>query len=215
MRDSRKHGSRRGRQTPRRTRSTLGRLLGSEARARVLTSLLLGTEPRSYVRDLAQRIGLSPTAVSRELVTLERIGLARRVAEGRRVYCELNTEVAGLVELRGLVLKLGGIAEALRDALAHQASAICWAFLFGSMASGEEAASSDVDLFVVGAIRPIALNELLRPVAELLGREINPFVIAPGEFREKKRTRNHFVSRVLAGPKVELIGNARSAEAAD
>lgn len=193
----------------------LGRLLGSEARARVLSALLIGSPGRYYVRDLAKRLGLHPTAVSRELGTLERLGLIRREADGRRVYYEPNPRAAVLPDLRSLVLKLGGVAEALRTALGDKRSSIRWAFLFGSLASGDATAASDVDLFVVGEIRPMELNEHLRSVSELLGREINPFVITPGEFREKKRTRNHFVSRVLAGPKVELIGNARSAEAAD
>ena len=196
-------------------RSTLGRLFGSEARARVLTALLLGTEERYYVRDLAKRLALQPTAVSRELITLERLGLVRRQAEGRRVYCSLNPSASVLSELRGLVLKLGGITEALRAALAQQRSSIRWAFLYGSIASGGETASSDVDLFVVGDVRPMALSELLRPVADTLSREISPYVLTAAEFRHKRQTHNHFVTRVLAGPKLELIGDARSAEAAD
>ena len=194
-------------------RSTLGRLLGSEARAKVLSALLLGTEERYYVRDLAKRLDLQPTAVSRELLTLERLGLVRRQPEGRRLYCAVNPDASVLGELRALALKLGGVAEALRTALAQRRSSIRWAFLFGSIATGKETSASDVDLFVAGDIRPIALNELLRPVADTLGREINPFVITPAELREKKRTHNHFVSRVLAGPKLELIGDARSVEA--
>src|SRR5262245_12559588 len=48
-------------------KSTLGRLFGSEARAKILTALLLGPDAQYYVRDLAHRLGLPPTAVSREL----------------------------------------------------------------------------------------------------------------------------------------------------
>lgn len=196
-------------------KSTLGRLFGSEARAKVLTALLLGPQERYYVRNLAKRLALPPTAVSRELLTLERLGLVRRQTEGRRLYCELNHEASVLPELRVMVLKLGGIAEALRTVLESQRSAIRWAFLYGSMASGHDTASSDVDLFVVGEISSIELADLLRPTAELLGREINQYLIKPGEFRGKRKTDQSFVSRVIAGAKVDLIGDARSAEAAD
>jgi predicted nucleotidyltransferase len=202
----------RGRKAP---KSTLGRLLGSEARARVLTALLLGAPERSYVRDLAKRLALPPTAVSRELLTLERLGIVRREAEGRRIYCTVRPEAAVLPELRALALKLGGIADVLRELLRDHRAAIRWAFLYGSMATGDATASSDVDLFVVGAIRPMVLNELLRPIADGLGREINSFVLTAAEFREKRRSKNHFVTRVLAGPRLELIGDARSAETAD
>ena len=63
----------------------LGRLLGSEARARVLSALLAGSPGRYYVRDLARRVGLPPTAASRELEHLARLGLALRSGDGRRI----------------------------------------------------------------------------------------------------------------------------------
>jgi hypothetical protein len=56
------------------------------------------------------------------------------------------------------------------------------------------------------------VHELLRPAAEVLGREINPFVLTPAEFREKRKLKNHFVSRILSGPKIDLIGDARRVE---
>lgn len=199
---------------PQQPKSTLGRLFGSEARARILTALLLGGADRYYVRNLAHRLHLPPTAVSRELMTLERLGLVRRRAEGRRLYCALEPEASVIPELRALVLKLGGIADALRSALAGRAADIRWAFLYGSMASGRATVASDVDLFVVGEIGSPELADLLRPTADLLGRPVNPYLIAPAEFREKRRKGHSFVTRVLAGPKVDLIGNARRAEAA-
>jgi hypothetical protein len=71
-----------------------------------------------------------------------------------------------------------------------------------------------VDLFVVGDVSSIELAELVRPTAEVLGREINHYLITPAEFRAKRQARQHFVSRVLAGPKLDLIGDARRVEAA-
>jgi hypothetical protein len=62
---------------------------------------------------------------------------------------------------------------------------------------------------VIGEVPPSDVLELLRPVAEALGREITPFVLTPAEFREKRRLKNHFVDRVLSGPKIDLIGDAR------
>src|ERR1041385_8866580 len=91
-------------------KSTLGRLFGSEARAKILTALLLGSQERYYVRDLAKRLALPPTAVSRELLTLERLGLVHRQTEGRRLYCELNRGASALAELPILMLKLRGVA---------------------------------------------------------------------------------------------------------
>ncbi len=190
----------------------LGRLLGSEGRAKVLEALLLGTPGRFYVRQLARRLNLPATAVSRQLLTLSQLGLVVRERDGRRVYYQPAPGAAAVADLRALMLKLGSVVEALRDALARQAGAIGWAFVHGSVAAGTVAAGSDVDLVVIGDVTPSDVHELLRPAAEVLGREINPFVLTPAEFREKRKLKNHFVSRILSGPKIDLIGDARRVE---
>lgn len=195
-------------------RSLLGQLLGSEGRAKVLEALLLGTPSRFYVRQLARRLGLPATAVSRELLTLSRLGFVVRERDGRRVYYQPNAHAAAVADLRVLVLKLGGVVHALRQTLERHTEAIRWAFVHGSVAAGTAAAGSDVDLVVIGDVAPSDVHELLRPVSEALGREINPFVLTAAEFREKRKLKNHFVDRVLSGPKIDLIGDARRVEAA-
>ncbi len=190
-------------------RSPLGRLFGSEGRAKVLEALLLGTPGRFYVRELARRLHLPATAVSRELAILSQLGLVVRERDGRRVYYQPNVRASAVAELRVLILKLGAVTEALRRALATRPEAIEWAFVHGSVAAGTTAAGSDVDLVVVGDVTPSDVHELLRPVAEALGREINPFVLTAAEFREKRSVKNQFLDRVLSGPKIDLIGDAR------
>src|SRR5258708_23185776 len=121
-------------------RSVLGRLLGSEGRAKVLEALLLGTRGRFSVRQLARRLNLPATAVSRQLLTLWQLGLVVRERDGRRVYYQPAPGAAAVADLRALMLKLGSVVEALRDALARQAGAIGWAFVHGSVAAGTLAA---------------------------------------------------------------------------
>jgi DNA-binding transcriptional ArsR family regulator len=197
-----------------RRRTVLGRLLGSEGRAKVLEALLLGTPGRFYVRELARRLDLAGTAVSRELAALAQLGLAVRERDGRRVYYQANGRAAVTADLRAVILKLGSVVEAMRQALDRHGDSIRWAFVHGSLAAGTATADSDVDLVVVGEVAPSEVHELLRPVGQALGREINPFVLTPREFREKRRVKNHFLDRVLSGPMIDLIGDARRAEAA-
>lgn len=198
----------------RRQRSVLGRLLGSESRAKILEALLVGAPGRFYVRELARRLKLPATAVSRELVTLRQLGFVIPERDGRRVYYQLNPRAAAVDELRSLMLKLGSVVDALRRALHPQDAAIQWAFVFGSVARGQALAGSDVDLAVIGDVTPSEIHELLRPVADALDRDINPFVMTAAEFRDKRKLKNHFLDRVLSGPGIDLIGDARRAEAA-
>jgi len=159
-------------------------------------------------------VGLPPTAASRELEHLARLGLALRSGDGRRIYYEVNPATPVLNELRGLVFKLGGIAEALRMVLREHRESVYWAFIHGSMADGTAKVTSDVDVFVVGDVNSITLHDALLPTQERLGREISTFVLTPQEFRTKRAQQGGFVRRVLASPKIELIGDEQRAEAA-
>ena len=82
------------------------------------------------------------------------------------------------------------------------------AVVFGSQASGTAGAASDVDLLVVGSVGLRALAPRLRPVAAALGRELNPHVLAPDTLSAKARSGDAFVTTVLAGPKLWIIGGA-------
>jgi DNA-binding transcriptional ArsR family regulator len=192
-------------------RSALGRLLGSEARGRVLTALLLGTPEHHYLRRLAARVGLQPTAVGRELKTLESLGLVDRRTDGRRPFWEVNDDAPAVPELRRLVLKVGGIREALRSALGRRADGIRWAFLHGPAVSGRVMEGALGGLYVVGDIGEREVGELIRPVTELLGREIGVRVITPAEFQAKRRTGDYSVAAVLGEPKADLAGDLRQA----
>ncbi len=98
-------------------------------------------------------------------------------------------------------------AAVLRQAFAG-ADGILVAFIFGSLAKGDYRAESDVDVMVIG---PIAGIDISRRTSRLMdshvGREINCVHYTPDEFRARLRARNHFVMRVLEGPKLYLVGN--------
>jgi predicted nucleotidyltransferase len=111
-----------------------------------------------------------------------------------------------------LVLKTAGAADILRKALQPLADRIALAFLFGSVAAGREAAESDIDLFVAGNLSLGELVEVLSPLQNQLGREVNPVVYPLKELRDKLAHGNHFLKSVFEGPKVLLIGSPREFE---
>jgi predicted nucleotidyltransferase len=103
------------------------------------------------------------------------------------------------------VLKTSGLADVLREAL-DGASDISLAFVFGSIANGSAKAQSDIGLMVVGAIGLRRLSKILSGLEVKLGREVNPHVLTPGEFARRARGRDHFITAVLKGPKVFVVG---------
>jgi predicted nucleotidyltransferase len=102
-------------------------------------------------------------------------------------------------------MKTVGLAEPPRDALKPVSSAICAAFVYGSVATHT---TSDIDLMVVGDCLTYGdLFGTLDRVSRTLGRHVNPTGSSAAEFSKRARDENGFVTRVLEGPKVWVIGS--------
>ena len=124
------------------------------------------------------------------------------------VYFQANTDSPIFSELRGLLLKTAGLVDVLADALQPLAAKLRVVFVYGSIASGSEQSDSDIDLMVVGTVSPADLAVPLRHARELLGREINPTVYMPAEFDKKRKTKDHFLTRVLDKPRLFVLGSS-------
>jgi predicted nucleotidyltransferase len=88
------------------------------------------------------------------------------------------------------------------------ASRIDAAFVYGSVARREDTAASDVDLMVIAdKLSYSELLEALGPLAETIGRRVNPTVMSRREWTKRVTTRSAFASRLMTQPKIWLIGN--------
>ncbi len=126
------------------------RLLFGKTRLAILALLFGRFEERFYLRQIARASGYGLGPVQRELKLLTEVGILRRSAEGRQVYFQADPGSPVFADLKSLLAKTVGIAGTLRDAIAPLAGRIKAAFIYGSIARGEERAGSDVDLLVVG-----------------------------------------------------------------
>jgi len=169
--------------------------------------LLFGLDPgEMHVRELSRQAGLNVATVRQELGRLSGLGLVVARRDGNRTYYRAETDHPLYREIHNLVLKTSGLVDVLRQALAK--SDIRVAFVFGSIAESSERASSDVDLMVVGSISLRQLSALLDGLDSRLGREINPHLLTPREFATRKDRGEHFLTSVLASPKLFVIGSA-------
>ncbi len=174
---------------------------------RALLGLLHGHPDRAfYLREIAARVGAGMGQVQRELERLTRAGILRRFEQGRHVYFQADLRCPVFDELRGLVVKTMAGADHLRQALRELADRIEVAFVFGSVARGDDRAESDLDLMVVGDVSLQEVVTAIAPVQRTLGREINPTVYPTQELRAKLKDGNHFLSAVFAGEKIFVIG---------
>jgi len=182
-------------------------ILGSKLRVKVLGWLFTHPDERYFVRQLTGLLKEDSTNMSRELIRLEKIGVLVSTKEGKQKYYQANRKSPVYHELHGLIVKTTGVADVLRSALAPSAGRIKVAFIFGSIASGNEDKASDIDTMIVGAISFGDAVSLLSPAEEKLGREINSVVYPIAEFKQKVINDHHFVKNVLDSEKIFLIGD--------
>jgi predicted nucleotidyltransferase len=84
------------------------------------------------------------------------------------------------------------------------------AFVYGSIAKGQDTAASDIDLMVVSdRLTHADLFAALEQASVQLGRKVSPAVYLAKELTKRVRQDNAFVTRVLVQPKLWLIGDER------
>jgi predicted nucleotidyltransferase/DNA-binding transcriptional ArsR family regulator len=182
-------------------------LFPASYRRRVLSLLLLHPDRALHVREIARLTGTTPGTLNKELTKLHGAGLLERERVGNQVRYAANRASPIHAELAGILRKTVGLADVLADAIAPAAASISVAFVFGSMARASETAGSDVDVMLIGALSFGDVVKLLYPAQATLGREVNPKVFSPDEWRARLKAKDPFVRDVLAKPKIYLIGN--------
>ena len=185
-------------------------IVSSRVKAELLRLLFGLTPVELHLRELARQSGLSLGTVQQELQRLTRVGLVIARKDGNRVYYRANPDHPVHRDLCALVLKTDGLAGVLQSALKTPEVGV--SFVFGSVARGETGAGSDVDLMVIGEVGLRKLTSLLSGIADRVGREINPHVMSPEEFVERKQQREHFITSVLVSPKLFVKGTEHELE---
>ncbi len=185
----------------------LGDALFTKTQQRVL-AILFGAPDRSfYLNEIVRLAGAGNGAVHRELARLLACELVSAGLIGNQKHFQANPSAPIFDELRGIVRKTFGVVDVLRPRLEPLAAAIQVAFIYGSVAQGTDKAGSDIDVMIVSD--KLAYPEVLAAldlVDSLIGREVNPSIYRRVEFEKKASEEGGFLSRVLEGPKLFLIG---------
>lgn len=189
--------------------ASLSATLFGKTRQALLGQLYSHPDEAFYVRQLIRVVRGGLGAVQRELKELTQAGIIQRQVRGRQVYYQANAQCPIYAELRGIVLKTAGAADVLRGHLQSLAKHIRVAFVYGSVARGEEGRGSDIDLMVIGDASFGDVVTALGPAQNALGREINPTAYSADEFRKKVAAKHHFVTTVFKGPKLFVLGEER------
>ena len=137
----------------RKTKTAL-RALFPTVRGEILAATLTQPDKWWYLSELAQFLRTAPSSLQRDLKALVDGGILEQRREGTRAYVKADTRSPLFADLHGLVEKTAGLLPTLQRLLEQFDTRVDVAFVCGSIARGEEHATSDVDLLVIGAVRP-------------------------------------------------------------
>lgn len=186
---------------------SLSAALFSNTQQRVLAFLFGQPERSFFATELIGLAGGGSGAVQRELKRLAESGLVTVTRLGNQKHYQANPQSPIFAELCGIVQKTVGLAEPLRAALMPFDKDIAAAFVYGSVAKRSDTAQSDIDLMVLSdSLEYADLFAALEEAATRLGRAVNPTIYTRQEFARRIKQKNAFLIRVLAQPKVWLIG---------
>lgn len=186
----------------------LASLLFGTHRRDALALLLLHPDESLHVREIGRVTGKAPGTMLRELNRLADAGVLVRRPVGNQVQFQANAACPIYEDLRNILKKTAALADVLRGALEPLADRIQVAFVYGSVARGDERPGSDLDIMIVGEAKFAEVVNAVAPAAETLRREINPNLYPVREFSAKLAAGNPFLKRVLADKKIFLIGDA-------
>lgn len=181
-------------------------LITSKTRVKILSLFLDNPADMYHVREVVRRVDEEINAVRRELIFLEKKGILKREPRVNRVYYYLDKNYPYYFDLLRIQAKSKGLgADLIKNRV--KLGKVKFAMLSGKFAKGERDNPEDVDLLVVGTIVVPELSLLIREEEARRKHEINYTVMSEEEFSFRKTRRDPFITSVIYGSRVMLIGD--------
>ncbi|BEM30710.1 hypothetical protein SME05J_42800 [Serratia marcescens] len=182
-------------------------LLFSEYRRKVLSLLFIEAGQAFHVREIARRTATQAGTLHKELSRLAEGGILLRQRQGNQICYQANADCLIFPELAAIFLKTCGPAARLRQVLTGFGEDIERAFIFGSVASGKATAASDIDVLIVGKLSFAEVIQAVYPLQATLGREINPKLYSPEEWRAALAENSAFIQDIMQKPQLWIAGD--------
>lgn len=187
---------------------SLADALFSKTQQKLLGLFFNEPERSFYFNEVVRTTEASKGTVVRELERLANADILLIKRIGNQVHYQVNKNNPIYNELKSLVHKTIGIAPLLQQALTQLDTHIELAFIYGSVAKGEEHSKSDIDLFIItDSLSYTELINILAPSESYLGRTINPSVYTKTQVLERLANKQAFMTRIMEQPRLWLKGN--------
>ena len=181
-------------------------LFVSKVRVKLLKIFLSNPQEIYYVRQLVRLAKEEINAVRRELKRMEERGMVRKEPRGNRLYYEFRQDYPFYPDLLSIVAKTTGLGEQIIKNK-NKIGAIKYAMLSGKFVRQKPLKQTDVSLLIVGKIVLPQLAALIKEFEIKLKKDINYTVMTKEEFDFRKKRRDPFITGILLGSRIMLIGD--------
>ena len=187
--------------------TSIGDALFTKTQQRVL-GLLYGVPDKSfYTNEIMRWADMGRGTIRRELDRLVSAGILSVTPEGNQNHYQAKQDNPVYADLLGIVRKTFGVVDVIKQALKPLNAQIKLAFIYGSIAKGTDARTSDIDLMLIGeGLNYGDVIDVLMPLEESLQRSVNPTVFTSAEFASRLDQNSSFLVRVMEQPKLVIKG---------
>ena len=184
----------------------LADVITSKSRVKLLNVFLTEPYEMFHVRECVRKTGDEINAVRRELQFLEKHGIFVKEQRANRIYYSLDKNYPFYYDLLIIGSKTIGLGN---EVLKNKAKLgkIKFAMFSGQFVRRIKKNPDDVDFIMVGTIVLPELALLVRNEEARLAMEINYTAMSEEEFKFRKKRNDPFISGILAGSRVMLIGD--------
>jgi len=156
-------------------------LITSKMRIRIIMRLFANPSCQSYLRELADEFGASPSHIKEELDQLSSSNLLVSKKNGRQVVFSANTNHPIFQELHSMVNKALGMDQILESILKRLGN-LQQAFLIDDYAEGKD--TGIIDLVLIGDIDKANLMDLTTKTERYIERKIRTLTMTQEEYEE-------------------------------
>lgn len=185
----------------------IGDIITSKVRIKVLELFLSDVTEMYHVRGVVRGVREEINAVRRELERLENAGIFKSEKRGNRLYYWPRTDYPFFNDLLSIVSKTTGLGSEIiqnKNKLGR-VNHVMFSGRFVRRKSRKR--EEDVDILVVGEIVLPELAALIRREESKRGKEINYTVMSREEFDFRKKRRDPFLTGILSGSRIMIIGD--------
>lgn len=186
---------------------SLNDIITSRVRVKVLELFFANTNEIYHVRGIVRETSEEINAVRRELERLERVGILKKETRGNRLYYFIRPDYPFFGDLISIIAKTKGLGAQI-IANKSKIGKLNYVMFSGRFARRKvRRREDDIDILIVGEVVLPELSAVIRAEETKRGKEINYTVMSREELDFRKKRRDPFLSAILAGSRIMIIGD--------